>query len=67
MSDTPYEVEVTLTFSTLAPPNSLAEPNELATLMRERWIEEPNTLVTVVIDAILDHDYHLKVLPGYGP
>ncbi len=65
-ADEDLELEVTLTFP--VPINSTLgyEPREMATHMRDRWVEDPEELLEVVANGISD-EYLLQVKPFSEP
>lgn len=57
-----YDMEVTVRFAVPVTSRLDLDPHQMATHMRERWIEEPSTFVDVIADALSD-DFDLQVRP----
>lgn len=59
------EMEVTVSFMAPVTSSLDRDPSQMATYMRETWIEEPGALGKVITDA-LDDDYDVSVKPVSG-
>ena len=59
-----YELEVTLRFAVPVTSTSLADPHEMATHMRETWINEESQLQDVLTESVFG-DYDLQVRPVF--
>lgn len=63
----PYYYEVTFTFPVTPPPtDDIADPIEHANRQRERWLEDPATLINLLVDAAIDEDFQFRVTPIFG-
>jgi hypothetical protein len=59
-----YELEVTLTFAVPVSSTVLADPHQMATHMRETWINEDSQLQDVLAESVFG-DYDLQVRPVF--
>lgn len=59
-----YELEVTLTFAVPVSSSVLADPHEMATHMRETWMNEESQLQDVLMESVFG-DYDLQVRPVF--
>lgn len=60
-----YELEVTLTFPVPVTSTLPLDPHEMATHVRERWINEDLELAQVVARAIDEESFDLQVRPAF--
>jgi hypothetical protein len=59
-----YELEVTLTFAVPVTSSLTADPHQMATHMRETWINEETQLQDVLAECVFG-DYDLQVRPVF--
>lgn len=62
--DEEYELEVTMRFAVPVTSSLDLDPVEMATRMREKWINDEGLLKDVLDDAV-DEDYDLTVRPVF--
>ena len=62
--DDPFELEVTLTFAVPVNSTLVLDPHEMATHVRETWMNEDANFQNVLIDAV-NGDYDLQVKPKF--
>ncbi len=60
--DDSYELEVTLTFAVPVTSTLVLDPHQMATHMRETWINEESQLQEVLAESVFG-DYDLQVKP----
>jgi hypothetical protein len=60
--DDTYELEVTVTFAVPVPSSLPLDPHQMATHMRETWINEEKELLVVLTEGVFG-DYDLQVRP----